>query len=174
MTMRLATMRRIAVIVLLAAVVLAVGAGEASAAWPKFTLGQAGFPRPGLLPQLAQDSRLLGRVPGLGEDHRLAEHRLPGREAGLPALEPDRLRHVLRRVCVGVADPGLLDRFPPAGDRLRRAADGVYPLPERPGGEQPAGAHAGASPLLVRHASEQGGGEDRRSRRPIRTRAGRR
>ena len=40
------------------------------------------------------------RVPALGENHRLGQHRLPGVEAGLPALEPDRLRHASwRRSC---------------------------------------------------------------------------
>ena len=61
-------------------------------------------------------------------DHRLGQHRLPGAEAELPALEPDRLRHVHGGVRAGVADSLVLGRFPAAGDRLRRAAGDLHRL----------------------------------------------
>ena len=79
--------------------------------WASTPLGKD-FRGPGVLPQLDQDSRLLAGIPAVGVHHGLAQHRLPGVEAGLPALEPNRLRHVHAAIRVAVADSVLLARLP--------------------------------------------------------------
>ena len=64
--------------------------------------------------------------------------------------------------------PIVLDQFSAAGDRLRRAADDVHHLSQLPGGQQPAGDHAGTPPLLVRDRDEKVASRSR-PRSPIRT-----
>ena len=160
------------VLVVLSRLILAVGAGTLLAAdggWDRRPAGQE-LPRAGLSTSAGSRSSPAGCCSCLGADHRLGQHRLPGTEAELPALEPDRLRQLSwRRSCSLWLIPVLLDRLPLAGDRLRRAAGDLHRSAQQAGGQQPAGAHARAPPLLVRHEAEQVGDEDSRPKGAIRT-----
>ena len=130
------------IVLIVAAVVLVLGwspatCGPTAADWPAFQPAPArhDFRGPGDYLSWIKILAAWLRVSGLGGNHRLAQHRLPGVEAGLLAMEPDRLRHVLGGVCAALADPFLLDRLSAVGDRLRRAAGHVHHPSERQGGQ---------------------------------------
>ncbi len=76
------------------------------------------------------------------------------------ALEPDRLRQLHGGVRAGVVDSFFLGRFSAAGGRLRRAVGDLRRLRNKQV-DNDRRAHAGAPALLVRHAAGQGGSEDR-------------